>query len=264
MNSFTEVLTEAQRIGPKKIAIAGPPNEELTEALVLAGEMGICEPVIFDDALSAATATRSGKTDVLMKSSVSTKDFMKAVLDKDHGLRSGRLISHVLIIEAFGRLVMMTDGGICIRPTLKEKAEIIKNVIPVARRLGIETPKVAVLTATEKVNAKMPETVDAAKLAKMNIPGCLVQGPLAVANAISARAAKTKGISGPVAGHADVLLVSSVEVGNIFAKGIIYFSSCPIGGVVAGTSRPVTLVSRSDTAATKLNTLALGVLMSEP
>ncbi|HDZ22885.1 hypothetical protein LCGC14_0019040 [marine sediment metagenome] len=264
MNSFTDVLTEAQRIGPKKIAIAGPPNEELTEALGLAGEMGICEPVIFDDALSAVAATRSGETDVLMKSSVSTKDFMKAVLDKDHGLRKGRLISHVFIFEAFGRLLMVTDGGICIRPTLEEKAEIIKNIIPIAHRLGIETPKVAVLTAIEKVNPKMPETVDAAKLAEMTIPGCLVQGPLAVDNAVSPEAAETKGIPGPVAGHADVLLVSSVEVGNIFAKGIVYFSSCPVGGVVGGTSRSVTLLSRSDTTATKLNTLALGVLMSEP
>ncbi len=157
MKSFTDILAEAQRLGPKKIAIAGPPNKELTEALNLAGEMGICEPVIFDDALSAAAATRSGETDVLMKSSVSTKDFMKAILDKDHGLRSGRLISHVFIIEAFGRLLMVTDGGICIRPTVEEKVEIIKNIIPIARRLGIETPKVAVLTAIEKVNPNVVE-----------------------------------------------------------------------------------------------------------
>lgn len=263
MNSFSEIISAAQKIGPKKLAIAGKPNDELEHALAEAVEMRLATPVIFDTAPQAVAAVKSGQADALMKGSVDTPDFMRALLDKENGLRSGQLISHVIVMEAHGRLMLVTDSGICMAPTLEEKARIIANALPIARRLGIEKPKVAILAAIEKENPKMPETVDAVALSKMDIPGCVVQGPLAVDNAVSIEAARTKGISGPVAGRADILVVPSVVCGNIFVKGIMYFSDCRFGGIVAGTSRPVAFLSRSDTARTKLHTIALDVLLSQ-
>ena len=224
---------------------------------------GLAAPLVYDTAPAAVAAVRSGQADALMKGGVDTRDFMQAILDRERGLRVGRLVSHVAVVEAFGRLLLITDGGVVLNPTLEEKAAIILNAVAIARRLGIELPKVAVLAAVEKENPKMPETVDAAALSRVALPGCVVQGPLAVDNAVSPEAARLKGIAGPVAGHADILLVPSVLAGNLFAKGIMYFSQCRFGGVVAGTSRPVMFLSRSDTAPTRLNTIALGVLLSE-
>jgi phosphate butyryltransferase len=245
------------------LALAGRPNDELEHALAEAVEKRIANPVIFDTAPEAVAAVRSGRADTLMKGSVETAVFMRALLDREKGLRTGHLISHVLVMEAHGRLWLITDSGICLNPTLEEKAKIILNAIPVARALGIDMPKVAVLAAIEKENPKMPETLDAAALTKMNLPGCIVQGPLAVDNAVSPEAARVKGISGPVAGNADILLVPSCLVGNIFVKGIMYFAHCRFAGCAAGTSRPVTFLSRSDSAQTKFNTIAMGVLLSE-
>jgi len=262
MKTFADIIAAAKAKGPKKLAIAGTPNAELLEAIARTQRQGIAEAVIFPDAPSAAIAVRDGECDVLMKGSVDTKSFMKAVLEKDHALRTGQLVSHVLLFEAMGRLMLLTDAGVCINPTLEEKAEIIRNAIPLANALGINQPKVAALAAVEKVNPKMPETLDAEALSRMDIPGCVVQGPLALDNAVSPAAAKTKGITGPVAGHADILLVPNVLSGNLLAKSIMYFSDCPVGGVAAGTRRAVTFASRSDTADTKFHTLVLGVIMS--
>ena len=263
MKSFADVLAETQRIGPKRVAIAGALNAELAEAFDRAGGMGIAQPVVFDDATAAAIAVRDGEGDVLMKGAVSSKEFMKAVLVKEHDFRTGELISHLFVIECFGRLVIITDGGICIRPTLEQKTEIIRNTVPIAQRLGMAVPKVAVLAAVEKVNPKMPATVDADALSKMDWPDCQVQGPLALDLAISPAAAETKGVPGPVAGNADILLVPDIESGNIVCKTLMYFCEKATGGLVSGTKRPVTFSSRSDSADTKLNTIALGVLMSE-
>jgi phosphate butyryltransferase len=262
MKTFAEIIAAARKIGPKRLAIAGPPNEELVDALAQAQADGIATAVPFDDAPAAVAAVRDGRADALMKGSVATQTFMKAVLDRENGLRAGGLLSHVAVVEALGRLILITDGGIVLNPTLEEKATIITNAVAVARAMGIETPKVAVLAAVEKENPKMPETVDAAALSRMNLPGCVVQGPLAVDNAVSPEAASAKGIGGPVAGRADILIVPSVLVGNIFAKGIMYFAHSKFGGVVAGAARPVMFLSRADTAEAKLNTIALGVLLS--
>jgi phosphate butyryltransferase len=262
MNSFREIIEKAQAAGPRKVAIAGAPEEELREAMARASAGGIAEAIVFADAPAAVRAVKSGAADILMKGSCDTKAFMQAVLDRDCGLRTGRLVSHIAVFEAMGRLMLITDGGICLQPTLEEKAEIVRNALPVARALGIAVPKVAVLAAVEKVNPKMPETVDAEALAKMGIPGCEIQGPLAVDNAVSPEAARLKGIAGPVAGRADIFLVPSVLAGNMFAKAVLYFGGCPFGGIVAGTSRPVAFLSRSDDADTRLNTIALACALS--
>ncbi|MCB2156943.1 phosphate butyryltransferase [bacterium] len=263
MRSFEEILQRAAAMGPKRIAIAGAMDEALKDAFDDAKRRGVAHTVEFTNPLSAARAVREGEADVLMKGKVDTKAFMGAVLDKENGLRSGKLISHAFVFEAFGRLMIITDGGIVLNPTLEEKAEIVRNVLPIARKLGIGEPRIAVVTAYEKENPKMPETVDAAQLAAMNIEGCVVEGPLAVDVAMSKEAAAAKGVEGQVPGNVDIFLAPSVLVGNILAKGIMYFTGCSGGGVVAGTSRPVTFLSRSDTAQTKLHTIALGVLMSE-
>lgn len=253
----------AGQVGPKKVAVAGLPHAELQEALQKAKALNIAVSEAFEDAPQAVASVRSGDSDMLIKGTTDTKTFMKAILDKEHGLCTGRLISHIAIFEAMGRLLLVTDGGICIQPSFEEKVEILKNAVNIAHGLGIETPNVAVLAAVEKVNPKMPETVDAERLSQLDIPGCHVQGPLAVDNAISVEAAKMKGIAGPVAGRADILLVPSVLVGNIFAKGIMYFGNCAFGGIVAGTSKPVAFLSRSDSVETRINTLALTSVLTE-
>ncbi len=262
IETFADIVSAAASKGPRKLAVAGEPNEELAQAIAQAQQAKVAEAVIFDDATSAAVAVRDGECDVLMKGSVDTKSFMRAVLAKENDLRTGNLISHVLVVEAMGRIMLLTDAGINISPTLEEKAEIIRNTIPLANALGIDEPKVAVLAAVEKINPAMPETLDADALSKMDIPGCIVAGPFGLDNAISAEAAETKGIDNPVAGHADILLAPDVTSGNLLAKSIMYFSNCPTGGVVAGTRRPVTFSSRSDTAETKFHTIVLGVLTS--
>jgi phosphate butyryltransferase len=263
MKSFDEIIAAARKIGPKRLAVAGPADGELQDALDLAAKEGLARGAIFDTAPAAVAAVKNGDADVLMKGNIDTQAFMQAILDRDRGLRGGTLLSHIAVVEVLSRLFLITDGGIVLNPTLEEKAQIILNAVPIANALGIETPKVAVLAAVEKENPKMPETADAAALARMNLPGCLVQGPLAVDNAVSPEAAAAKGVSGPVAGHADILLVPSVLVGNIFAKGIMYFAACRFGGVVAGTTQPVIFLSRADKMRTKLDTMALGVLLSE-
>ena len=263
MKSFDEIMDRAAERGPRLLAVAGQVGPELEDALdqAASADLARCEP--FEDSAAAVAAVHSGAAHALLKGNVKTSDFMRAILDKDNGLRSGKLISHVAVVEAFGRLILITDGGVCLNPTLDEKVEIIKNALLVAGKLCLAHPKVAVLAATEVVSTRMPETVDAEALAAMNIPGCAVQGPMAVDSAVDEHAARIKGVGGPVAGRADILLVPSVLVGNVFAKGIMYFAQSRFGGILSGTARPVAMLSRSDTVQTHLNTIALAVLASQ-
>ena len=263
MKSFEEIIQAAAETGPKKTAVAGEPDTALKEAIERAESTGIAECAVCSDAQQAVLMVRTGKADVLMKGSVDTETFMTAVLDREQGLYAGSLMSHIAVVEVKGRLLLITDGGICLNPGFEEKVQILKNTVPVARALGMIPAKAAVLAAVEKVNENMPETVDAAKLTDVDIPGLVIQGPLAVDNAVDEHAAQAKHVSGPVAGQADILLVPSVLTGNIFAKGIMYFAESRFGGVVAGAASPVCFLSRADTADNKLNTLALGVLMSK-
>jgi phosphate butyryltransferase len=297
LRSFGEVRTAAAAGGPRRLAVAGAADPDLLLGLARARELGLIEPVAVgapaeitaaasssgvdvsgwevvdvateaESALAAAELVRSGGADVLIKGNTSTAVFMRAVLDADRGLRGETLMSHVFVTESarLGRLLLVTDGGINISPSLEEKAQIVRNALPLANALGIDEPRVAVLAAVEKVNPKMPETVDAAELVEMNrrgeITGCVVAGPYAVDNAISSEAAAKKGIDGPVAGRADMILVPSVLVGNTFCKGIAYFAGEPCGGYVCGATAPVVFLSRADEVETRVNSIALGVLMS--
>jgi phosphate butyryltransferase len=211
---------------------------------------------------------RSGEAQMLMKGLVSTGTFLKGILNKEFGLRDRPLLSHVAVFEAADpeRLVIFTDVAMNIAPDLAQKVQILENAVDLAHRLGIERPKVAVIAAVETVNAEMPATLEAAALAKMadrgQIKGCLVDGPLALDNALSVEAARHKGIVSPVAGVADVLLLPDIEAGNVLSKMIGLVAKCPLAAVIVGASAPVVLTSRADSDETKFNSIALAAAIS--
>lgn len=208
---------------------------------------------------------------VILKGFLSTDLLMKPILDKINGLRTGKLLSDVLLIENplgnFEGFLGMTDGGLNILPDLQQKRQIVENAVSVFHKLGYENPKVGVLAASEKVNDSMPATVDAQQLTEMNrrgeISGCEIYGPLALDIAVSGEAAAHKGISDPVAGNARILVVPNIEVGNIFGKSFTYFLKIPVGHVVMGAVIPILIPSRNESQVDKLNSVALGVLCAE-
>jgi len=211
---------------------------------------------------------REGKADLIMKGLVKTPDLLHAVLDKEKGIRKYKLLSHVGVLSCsrYPKFIIMSDGGMVIAPSLEEKVEILKNALIVAKALEIETPKVALLSAIEIVNPKMPSTLDAALIAKMaqrrQIRGIIADGPLAFDNAISKWAAEHKGIDSPVAGDADVFIVPNIEAGNIFFKILNYLSDGKSAGVVIGAKVPVVLPSRADTPESKFYSIVLSCLVS--
>lgn len=213
----------------------------------------------------AVKAVRNGEADVLMKGMVSTSVILKEVLNKEYGLRKGKILSHVAAfdIEGYERLIFVTDSGMNIEPDLTQKGEIVKNAVAIARSIGVELPKVVPLAAVEVVNPAMQATLDAAALTQMNkrgqISDCFIDGPLALDNAISEKAAEQKGIQSEVAGKADILLVPSIEVGNALYKSLVYFAHAKVGGVIAGAKAPIVLTSRADSSESKVYSIALAV-----
>ncbi len=296
LKSFEEIRRAAAECGRKRIAVAGA-DAAAMEALDRARGMGLAEPILVEAgepgaarrlaaqlgvppdafriipaggaeaaAAEAVRLAREGEADICMKGNVPTDAFMRAVLDRDRGLRSGRLVSHAAVLTSarLGRTFIVTDGGVNIAPSLEDKAEILRNALPLARALGSPRPKVAVMAAVEKPNPKMPATMDAAALAemaaRMEFGECDVGGPMALDNAVSEEDARKKGIEHPVSGRAEILLVPDIHSGNLMAKAIMYFSECEFGGIVMGTRAPVAFLSRADSAATRLNSIALAVL----
>jgi len=215
----------------------------------------------------AVTAILEGRGNILLKGKADTALLLKAVLDKEHGLTTGEVMSDVLIYETPEKLVMLTDGGIILYPDIKEKISIIRNAVKVAHSLDNPNPKVALLAAVEVVNEKMPCTLDAAIITKMNqrnqITGCIIDGPLALDNAIDMESAKIKGINSLVAGDADILVAPSIEAANIFAKGLTYYAKFRVAHVVMGTKAPVLIASRADNAETKLLSMAMGAVVKD-
>jgi len=294
--SFSQLMAKAKETGPKAIVVMAPHEPEILLAARDAEAEGIAEVTLVGDAdlITALAAEhdvdisrmhvlsepdpivgarkvmellRTGQVDLAMKGKIETGDFLRAALDREAGLRMGRLFSHVAILEipGFDRLLFVTDSGVVVAPTLEQKMEIVQNAITVAQRLGIAEPKVAILAATEMVNPKIPTTVEAATLAKMadrgQIQGGIVDGPLALDNAISPESAAIKGIHSPVAGCADILVAPDVEAGNMLVKAITYFAKGRMAGVVVGAKSPLVVASRSDPHETKLISMALGVLL---
>ncbi|MGE5577603.1 MAG: phosphate butyryltransferase [Syntrophothermus sp.] len=297
MQSFREILQTSRSRGPKGIAVAAAADAEVLLALAAAKAEGLVEPILIGDekeirktaeqvgyslendriiaARDKASAARaavqevaSGRAELLMKGLINTADLLRAVLDKEAGLRTGRLLSHVSVVEpaGYGRLMLITDGGINIAPTLEEKVDITVNAVGVAHALGIAKPKVAILAALEQVNPKMPAAVDAAALSQMSrrgqIPGAIVDGPLALDNAINKEAAVHKGIDSPVAGEADILLAPNIEAGNILHKALVYFANVKAAGLVVGARAPIVVTSRAETHETKLHSIALAALVA--
>ncbi len=233
-----------------------------------------CEIIDVSDPVSAsrqaAEAARSGDADVLMKGNVATATIMKAALDDEVGIKTDRLMSHVAVfeVEGFKRVMFMSDGGIVIEPDLAQKVEIVKNAIQVARALGVKIPKVAMLSSLELVNTRMKSAVDAAIISKMaergQIKGAIVDGPLALDNAVSPEAAKLKGIKSSIAGEADILIVGHADVGNVFYKTLTYFlgKRARTAGVIVGGKVPMIVVSRADTYDARLNSIAVACVLS--
>ncbi|WP_304222037.1 bifunctional enoyl-CoA hydratase/phosphate acetyltransferase [Gracilinema caldarium] len=302
MKSIAELIQKAKSLsaenGRVQIAVAAAQDEEVLVAVeaarkdgfadaVLIGNTGqiesiaraknidlsfyklVDEPDIVRSAALAVDYVRQGKAAFVMKGILDTSVLLKAVLNKETGLNAGRLVSHVGVAESanYHKLFLMTDAAINIAPTLQEKMDIIRNAVDCARALGIEMPKVALLAAVEKVNSdKMPCTVDAAILTQMNrrgqIKDCIVDGPLALDNAISAESARIKKIESPVAGDADILVAPDIEAGNILYKAVIDLGGAKGAGLVMGAGAPVVLTSRADSAETKHASIALAVLVS--
>lgn len=293
--TFDELLEEAKKRGRKRLAVAFP-EEVSMHAALLAYEAGIATPVLigvpdrvrellskagvdagaFDivdapspvEACSVAVAlAHDDKVDIILKGGAQTAQLLHAVLDKENGIRVSKVLSECSIYEdtrVRHSLIGVVDGGILIAPTLEEKVEAIRNTVNVYHKLGYENPKVAVLAAVETVTDKMPCTQDAAIIARMwergQIKGCIVDGPLALDNAISERAAAIKGLTGPVAGDADILIVPDIEGGNLLGKSLTYFAGFTSAHVTIGTSKPVLVPSRADDGRTKLMSVALGIV----
>ncbi|WJE19206.1 phosphate butyryltransferase [Bacillus cereus] len=210
-------------------------------------------------------AVRNGEADVLMKGNIPTANILKTVLNKEWGLRKGSVLSHVAAFEVpnYDRLIFVTDAAMNIAPDVTQKAAIIQNTVEVAQAIGIDLPKVAPIAAVEVVNPAMQATIDAAMLTQMNrrgqIKNCVVDGPLALDNAVSQIAAEHKGIVSDVAGKADILLVPTIEAGNVLYKSLVYFANAKVGAMIAGAKAPIVLTSRADSAETKVYSLALAV-----
>jgi len=297
IKSFDEVLKIAKERGPKTISIACAQDEDVLKAVENARVKGIANAILVGDAdkikeiadmlnmdlgnyevidikdgaeasLKAVELVSSGKAHIVMKGLVDTAIILKAVLNKEVGLRTGNVLSHVAVFDIanFPRLLMVTDAAMNIAPDLKVKKQIIENSVIVGNALDIALPKVAVICAKEKVNEKMPATVDAGELVKMNengeLTGCLVGGPLALDLAVSEEAVRIKGFSNPVAGKADILLCPTIEAGNVLYKSLSFLCDAKSAGIIVGAKAPIVLTSRADNDDTKLNSIALGVLMA--
>ncbi|CUO88919.1 phosphate butyryltransferase [Clostridium disporicum] len=296
--NFEELFSQLKAVSTKKLAVAVAQDEPVLEAVNLAKDRGVVDSILVGDkakiekiaknidmdlskfeiineedpqkaTLKAMELVSTGQADMVMKGLIDTATFLRGVLNKEVGLRTGKLMSHVAVFEIDGidRLILLTDAAFNTYPDIKAKAQIINNSVMVAKACGIEYPKVAPICAVEVVNTDMPATVDASLLSKMNdrgqIKGCIVDGPLALDNALSEEAAHHKGIKGEVAGKADILLFPNIEAANVMYKALTYTAKTRNGGILVGTSAPVILTSRADSCETKVNSIALAALVAE-
>ena len=260
-----ENLIVAVLVGPEKKIRAAAEQAKID----LAGYETVPTEHSAAAAAEAVALARAGKVDALMKGTLHTDELMHEVVDSDHGLRTGRRISHVFAMDApaYPRPLFITDAAINIFPTLEDKRHIVQNVIDLAHALQMpELPRVAILSAVETVTEKLKSTLDAAALCKMadrgQIVGGILDGPLAFDNAVSEEAAKTKGIVSPVAGKADIFLVPDLEAGNMLAKQLIYLGDADAAGIVLGARVPIILTSRSDNTLARLSSCAMALLLA--
>ncbi len=298
--SFDDVIAKVKEVGKKTVAVSVAQDEAVLEAVKAAKEQGIADAILVGDeakireiaaqismdltgyeiidepdviqaSLKAVKLAHDGRADMYMKGIIDTKNFLKSVLDKEVGLRTGGALSHVCVFDVPGidQLLFLTDVAFMTYPTLEDKVHIINNTIPVCNACGVSNPKIAPLAAVEVVNPKMEVTVEAEALTKMNeegqITGCIVDGPLSLDLAIDPEAAKHKGATGrKIQGDADVLLFPDIHAGNLVYKAMVHMvPGVKNGCIITGTKVPVILTSRSDTFETKLHSIALAAVVAE-
>lgn len=298
MSFFETLLPTIKGRSHEKISVAAATDPTTLQAVAQARELGVSESILFGDenkvretiekenldlgdtpivhadspreaALMAAESVRKEEATVMMKGYVHSSDYLRAVFNRERGLRGGVHMSHVFVLDAthLGRPILVTDGAINLKPDLETKAQIVSNAVDLAHKLDIERPKVAVLSAVAAVKPSMESTLEAAALSQMarrnQVKECDIDGPLALDNAVSPIAAKYKKIEGPVAGHADILLVPDVVTGNILSKSLPFLAGGRMAGLVLGAIAPVVLPSRADSAQDKLMALALAVKIAQ-
>jgi len=298
INKLEQLIKQAQGQKKMKLAVAAAQDKDVLKAVAQAQELNLIDVILVGDepkikkiaeelqikidsftiihkedlmeaALETVKLVSSGQADFVMKGILDTSILLKAVLNKEVGLRTNSLLSHVMVYEmpAYHKLLLLTDGGMIIEPSLEEKKGILDNAIVVSKAMGNEDIKVSCLSAKEKVNAKMPSTIDGARLKEMAQEGAFgervyVEGPIAFDLAVSKEAAITKGFKSPVAGETDILLVPTIDVGNGIGKALTYMANGKSAGIIMGAKAPVVLVSRADSAETKLYSIALGSVIA--
>ena len=295
---YERLLVRCRKLEPVPTAVAHPCEETALRGAVEAGKKGLIQPILVGPAAkieavakaagvdlgkfqvvdtphsqaSAAKAValvREGQAELLMKGSLHTDELMSAIVARDGGLRTGRRISHVFVMDVptYHKVLIVTDAAINIAPVLEDKVDICQNAIDFATALRLQDPKVAILAAVETVTSKMPATIDAACLCKMSergqITGGILDGPLAFDNAIDPEAARIKGIESPVAGRAQILVVPDLEAGNMLAKNLIFLSRADAAGIVLGARVPIILTSRADSVRSRMASCAVAVLLAD-
>ena len=296
IQNLEELVAQARQLGPARIAVVEGHDTDVLQSLAQAEAMGLAKAILVGDSGKIGTAAhrvnyplrpdsivategeqssirqaidlvREGKADLLMKGKVTTANLIRGVLDKEQGLRGGRLLSQVIVFQVahIPRLMLMTDAAVNIAPTLDQKADICRNAIRVAHSLGIEQPKVVLLAALEFVNSAMPATVDAAALVQMNrrgqIEGAYLEGPLALDVPLSRFAADRKSIQSPVVEAVDVLIAPDIEAANILYRAITYFARGQSGGIIVGARVPLVVLSRAESPETKIHSISLARLV---
>lgn len=292
-----QLVDQAVENPPTRVAVAAAAHKLVLQSVQRAVSLGLIVPVLVgreedvrqqaeaigwdlhgvrlvstETNKAAASASvelvRQGEADVVMKGYLHTDEMLQAVLRHDTGLRTDRLLSHVFVLEVptYHKLLLISDAAININPDISAKAAITQNAVDLARRIGVDRPKVAALSSIETVNPKIPSTVHAACLSKMaergQIKNAIVDGPLAFDTAISAEAAKEKGLASPVAGEVDVVIVPNLDAGNILSKNLEYLAEAKMAGIVVGASAPVVLTSRSDPPRARVYSLALAAMLA--
>lgn len=295
MENFSEVIEKVKSVKPFTLSVAAAEDKELLSAVKRASDMGFIKPILVgkkeiiheitkeinlkpwdiiegespeESSAKAVNLVKSGNAQVLMKGLVNTSTYMRAILNKENGLRTGRLISMLAVYELpqYHKLLFCTDSGINVAPNLSQKKDILNNGLIAMKGIGISHPKVAVLTANEMVDDKIQSTVDAKGLVDMvangEISPCTIEGPIAFDVAFNKESAQHKGIDSKISGDCDMLVFPNIETGNVLGKSWLHFNKAKWAGIVLGASNPVILGSRSDTEEIKINSIALGCLAS--
>lgn len=298
LKSFEQLIETLKCNDKKKVAVVAAEDEHALESVFKARNEGIVEPILIGNeekireiskqlnedlkdltiinveepkeaAIKAVELAREGKAQVIMKGKIQTADLLRAVVNKENGLGTGRIMSHMAMHEIpnYHKLLAVTDGGMMMYPNVQEKKQIIENAVDIFKAIGYTKPKVGILAAVENVNTKMPETVDADNLKQMNINGeitdCLIEGPISYDLVMSKESAEIKGYKSDVVADADILVVPNITTGNILGKSLVYSAEAKMAGFVIGAKVPIVLTSRGSTAEEKYLSLVLSASASK-